>query len=240
MNCSLVCSLRSQFFQSRRHFSSHAKERSTTQRFGITASQLNGLYTQRFNRRDGQAGHLFQGRYKAILVQKEAHLLELSRYVVLNPVRAGMVSRPEQWRWSSHVAVMDDQPAPAWLDTDWLLGQFGRQRNRARQAYQAFVMAGKGVPSPLLATKHQLILGDEDFVARHHQNKAQEELRELSKAHRRSLALPLADYAKEYADRNEAMAQAYKSGAYAMARIAEHFGVHYMTVSRAVRAFESE
>ncbi len=58
--------------------------------------QLNGLYTQRFNRRHGQVGHLFQGRYKAILVQKEAHLLELSRYVVLNPVRAGMVELPEK------------------------------------------------------------------------------------------------------------------------------------------------
>ena len=200
--------------------------------------QLNGLYTQRFNRRHAQVGHLFQGRYKAILVQKEAHLLELSRYVVLNPVRAKMVSRPEQWRWSSHIAVLDHCAAPDWLDTDWLLGQFGRQRNRARQAYEAFVMAGKGASSPLLATRHQLILGDDAFVEQHHQNKAREELRELSKAHRRSLALSLANYAQRYADRNEAMAQAYQSGAYTMAAIAEHFGVHYMTVSRAVRAFE--
>ena len=63
--------------------------------------QLNGQYTQGFNRRHNLAGHLFQGRYKAILVQKEAYLLELSRYVVLNPVRAGMVKRPEEWPWSS-------------------------------------------------------------------------------------------------------------------------------------------
>lgn len=202
--------------------------------------QLNGLYTQRFNRRHRMVGHLFQGRYKAILVQKETHLLELSRYVVLNPVRAKMMSRPEDWRWSSYVAVMDDRVAPAWLDTDWLLRQFGKQRNRARLAYQAFVMAGKGVASPLLATQHQLILGDDAFVAQHHQDKAHEELREMSKAHRRSLALPLADYEQKYSDRNAAMAQAYESGAYTMAQIAEHFGVHYMTVSRAVRALESK
>ena len=202
--------------------------------------QLNGIYTQRFNRRHGQVGHLFQGRYKAILVQKEAHLLELSRYVVLNPVRAKMVSRPEQWRWSSHVAVLDNRAAPDWLDTDWLLGHFGRQRNRARQAYEAFVMAGKGALSPLLATRHQLILGDDAFVEQHHRNEAREELRELSKAHRRSLAPSLANYQKRYAGRNEAMAQAYQSGAYTMAAIAEHFGVHYMTVSRAVRAFEGK
>lgn len=187
----------------------------------------------------GRTVRMVGGTYKAILVQKEAHLLELSRYVVLNPVRAKMVCRPEQWRWSSHVAVLDNCAAPDWLDTDWLLGQFGRQRNRARQAYVAFVMAGIGNPSPLLATRHQLILGDDAYVEQHHQNKAHEELRELSKAHRRTLALSLANYEQRNADRNEAMAQAYQSGAYTMAAIAEHFSVHYMTVSRAVRAFET-
>ena len=146
--------------------------------------QLNGIYTQRFNRRHGMSGHLFQGRYKAILVQKEAHLLELSRYVVLNPVRAKMVARPEDWHWSSYAAYVEDLAFPAWLDTDWLLGQFGRQRRRARLAYQAFVMAGKGLPSPLLATKHQLILGDDAFVEQYRQSKTSEEIKEFSKAHR--------------------------------------------------------
>ena len=200
--------------------------------------QLNGLYTQRFNRRHGMVGHLFQGRFKAILVQKEAHLLELSRYVVLNPVRANMVSRPDDWNWSSYIAVMDDRPSLPWLDNDWLLGQFGKQRSRARQAYRAFVMAGKGLPSPLLATKHQLILGDDAFVEQHHQDKTNEELREFSKAHRRSLALSLSGYEHQFCDRNEAMARAYRSGAYSMKEISEYFKVHYITVSRAVRAFE--
>jgi len=68
--------------------------------------QLKGHYTQRFNRRPGLVGHLFQGRYKAILVQKEAYLLELTRYVVLNPVRAGMVREPQDWPWSSGAAVL--------------------------------------------------------------------------------------------------------------------------------------
>ena len=64
--------------------------------------QMNGLYTQGFNRRHGLVGHLFQGRYKAILVQKEAYLLELSRYVVLNPLRANMVGSLEDWQWSTY------------------------------------------------------------------------------------------------------------------------------------------
>jgi putative transposase len=80
--------------------------------------QLNGLYTQRFNRRHDLVGHLFQGRYKAILVQKETYLLELSRYVVLNPVRAKMVLLPEEWGWSSYVACMDDRFTPhGWIPT---------------------------------------------------------------------------------------------------------------------------
>jgi len=85
-------------------------------------------------------GHLFQGRYKAILVQKEAHLLELSRYVVLNPVRAGMVESPEDWEWGSYPFVISDSFAPEWLDRDWLLGQFGINRATARHAYAKFVL----------------------------------------------------------------------------------------------------
>ena len=199
---------------------------------------LNGLYTQRFNRRHGMVGHLFQGRYKAILIQKEAHLLELARYLVLNPVRAKMVATPDEWPWSSYAFCLQDQFTPKWLDTDWLLGQFGAQRSEARKAYQRFVMEGRGVTSPLLATRHQLILGDDSFVARHHADKLPEQLRELSLAHKRSLARPLSEYQARHADRDEAMAKAYQSGAYTMSEIAAQFSVHYMTVSRAVRKHE--
>ncbi|MGB5611855.1 MAG: transposase, partial [Sedimenticolaceae bacterium] len=83
--------------------------------------QLNGVYTQRFNRRHGLVGHLFQGRFKGILVQRETHLLELARYVVLNPVRAGMVADAAEWHWSSFAAMTGAALAPSWLTTDWLL-----------------------------------------------------------------------------------------------------------------------
>jgi len=199
--------------------------------------QLNGEYTQRFNRRHGLTGHLFQGRYKAILVQKETYLLELSRYVVLNPLRAKMVKSLDRWAWSSYPGTMGQQACPVWLDSDWLLRQFGAQRSRARQKYAEFVLSGKGVPSPLQETRHQLLLGDDDFVARHGQSTTQA-LREYSKAHRRALALPLTHYETGFESRDESMARAYLSGAYTMAQIGAHFGVHYMTVSRAVRKFE--
>jgi REP element-mobilizing transposase RayT len=200
--------------------------------------QLNGIYTQRFNRRHGVVGHLFQGRYKAILIQKEAYLLELTRYVVLNPLRARMVKVLEDWRWSSFPCVMGKETVPSWLNTDWLLSQFGTQRENARQNYYQFIMAGKGLPSPLLNTRHQLLLGDDAFIERHQQSDHSNSLREVSKAQRRALALPLDQYRIDYPVRNEAIAQAYLSGAYTMAEIGHHFGVHYMTVSRVVRKFE--
>jgi transposase-like protein len=87
-------------------------------------------------------------------------------------------------------------------------------------------------------THHQLLLGDDAFVERHRQTKNPEALREVSKAHRRSVALSLDEYRMRHPDNDKAMAQAYLSGAYTMAQIGQHFGVHYMTVSRAVRKRE--
>jgi len=200
--------------------------------------QLNGVYTQRFNRRHGVIGHLFQGRYKAILVQKETYLLALSGYVVLNPVRAGIVKDPKEWEWSSYRATVGDAKTPAWLDGDWLLSQFDSDRSRAITAYRRFVKNGMGMPSPWKEIKHQILLGDEKFAAVLADGQLPQQLREVSKAQRRSLALPLMEYRKRYKQRDEAMARAYASGAYTMAQIGEFFGVHYMTVSRAVRRFE--
>ena len=200
--------------------------------------QLNGHYTQLINRRHGLVGHLFQGRYKAILVQKEAYLLELTRYVVLNPLRARRVRSLDDWPWSSFSYTSGQSAAPAWLDTDWLLGQFGGERSEAVKRYRRFVMAGKDLPSPMAAVRHQLLLGDDEFVQRHQSPLAVKRLREVSKAHRRTVAMTLPQYQAHYTDKDEAMARAYLSGAYTMALIAEHFDVHYMTVSRAVRKIE--
>lgn len=202
--------------------------------------QLNGLYTQRFNRRHGLVGHLFQGRYKAIVVQKEGYLKELARYVVLNPVRAGMVKQPEEWPWSSYrLMVTEEDAPPEWLDIDWLLAGFGRRRNAAIAAYTRFVLDGIRKQSPMEHVKHQLYLGDEAFIEQVQiTTNRQQSLREVSKTQRRALAKPLSAYTSDYPERDEAMARAYLSGAYTMQQIGAHFGVHYMTVSRAVRQFE--
>ena len=79
---------------------------------------LNGVYTQNFNRRHKRVGHVFQGRYKAILVEKDPYLLELSRYVVLNPVRAGMVNDVGEWPWSSYLVMLGQAAGLKRLQTD--------------------------------------------------------------------------------------------------------------------------
>ena len=201
---------------------------------------LNGHYTQLFNRRHVLVGHLFQGRYKAILVQKETYLLELTRYIVLNPLRANMVKSLESWPWSSYPAMIGLAPAPDWFDTDWLLSQFHEQRSQAISAFNNFVLEGLARSSPLARTRHQFLLGDDSFEKCYRKVASSAELREISKAQKRALALPLEDYTTQHPDRNEAMAKAYLSGAYTMAEIGIHFRVHYMTVSRAVRRYESE
>lgn len=84
--------------------------------------QLNGVYAQRYNRRHNRVGHLFQGRYKSALVDKEEYLLELSRYIVSNPVRAGMVEEPGLWRWSSYRATAGYEDPPGFLYTGLMAG----------------------------------------------------------------------------------------------------------------------
>ncbi|HMW57766.1 MAG TPA: addiction module toxin RelE, partial [Accumulibacter sp.] len=106
------------------------------------------------------------------------------------------------------------------------------------RAYVEFLLAGRGLPSPVLEARQQWVLGDRAFVERHCQKGIPEQLREVSKAHRRAVALPLDEYAMRYPERDLAMARAYQSGAYTMAEIGRHYAVHYMTVSRAVRKYE--
>jgi REP element-mobilizing transposase RayT len=200
--------------------------------------QLNGNYTQYFNRRYTLTGHLFQGRYKAILVQRGSHLLELTRYVVLNPVRAGLVSVPDQWRWSSHQDAVGSRTAPAWLDTAWLLGQFNRQRDAAVRAYRSFVAAGIGKESPLKRITNQAILGDAQFVEQFQQGDSVAGLQGISRTQRRILVLPLGNYQVNYPNRDEAIARAYFSTAYSMYQISQHFGVSQSTVRRAIQAWD--
>ena len=126
--------------------------------------EINGVYTQAFNSRHGRVGHVLQGRYKAVLVQRETHLLELSRYVVLNPVDAGMTETAGDWPWSSYRAVMGKASAPDWLAVDETLHMFHAHRGPARRAFARFVADGVNAEDPFDQAPRAGYLGDERFV----------------------------------------------------------------------------
>jgi REP element-mobilizing transposase RayT len=193
---------------------------------------LNGVYTQRFNRRHGRVGHVFQGRFKAILVQKDTHLLELCRYVVLNPVRAGIRRRVEDWPWSSYRATIGRMEKPAWLTTDWVLGQFGRRRGAAIRAYRRFVVEGVGreVWGALVG---RIYFGDERFVRGVQKD---EEIPEVPRVQRRPVRPGLKDLMGRGTPAE--VGRAYVEHGYRLGEIAAHLGVHYSTVSRRLREYE--
>jgi hypothetical protein len=127
------------------------------------------------------------------------------------------------------------------LQVDWLLSQFGSSRQKARETYATFVQDGVGRPSPLKGVQKQVYLGDEDFLMELQQIKNKvRSLDEVPKVGRRQVVKSLQQFREEYPDRNRAMAAAYLSGAFTMKEIGTFFGVHYMTVSRAVKKFLSD
>lgn len=124
---------------------------------------LNGNYSQWFNARHRRVGHLFEGRFKSYVIEKETYLLTVARYIVLNAVRAGLVTHPRLWKWCSYNATAGMAKAPDWLHVDWLLGNFGKKRALAQKAYREFVMAGLE-DDPYKDLEHDLILGSPQFV----------------------------------------------------------------------------
>ena len=197
--------------------------------------QLNGVYTLRFNRRHRRAGHLFQGRYKSILVDKSSYLLELSRYVVLNPVRARMVGSPDEWKWSSYLYTLGAKDSPSWLASDAMLLQFSQNRQEACVRFQVFVAEGLG-HSIWSHLRQQVFLGDDGFIKKQQTliKELDRELSEVPHQQTRSPSKPLPFYEESAKDRNDAICHAWRSGGYSMKAIADYFCVHYSTVSRVV------
>lgn len=199
--------------------------------------QLNGVYTQASNRRHRRVGHLFQGRFKAILVDSDAYLLELTRYIVLNPVRAGMAKKASDWPWSSYRASVGLAPPAPWLAVDGLLAQFAKRRSLAQQRYAQFVAEGINAASPWSNLKGQIFLGDEQFVLRMQARlQSGKDDVQIPIVQRRPPPPPLAEIERHAQDRNAAIVSAYATGGYSYQQLADYFGVHFTTVGKIVRS----
>jgi len=208
--------------------------------------QLNGVYTQFFNRHHKRPGHVFQGRFKAILVDKENHLLELCRYVVLNPVRSRRVEKPEAWQWSSYGATSGLRKIPEFLTADWILGIFNSEKGEAQKQYREFVKEGLNQRSPWDRLKGQILFGDDNFVKKFKELlKDKEEIKEIPRQQRYSSRPSLSELfekgkVKTKTARNKMIHQAHMHYGYSLKQIADHVGLHYTTVSKTVKEVEEK
>jgi putative transposase len=203
--------------------------------------QLNGVYTQYFNRRHKTVGHIFQGRFKAIMVDKESYLLSLCRYVVLNPVRIGVVKGPSQWKWSSYRPTIGEVKRPPFLTVDWVLSQFGNNTSEAVVSYKRFVREGMKEDTPWKEVKGQIFLGTDDFTSQFKGLlKGKERIKEIPRGQRYATRLSLEKllHKRNQGISDEAIYEAYISYGYALKDIAEYVGVHYTTVSRTIKRVE--
>jgi len=201
--------------------------------------QLNGIYTQAFNRKHWKDGHLFKGRYKGILVEKESHLLELCRYVVMNPVRACMVKAPGEYEWSSYLPTLGKRQKQDLLTTEWVLSNFSSSLRKARSEYQQFVKDGiEGKESPWEKLSGQVVLGSETFL-----NKLKdilgekEEIAEIPRIQRfvgrpsLSELFPFNDIQNKE-ERNRLIHEAHIKHGYTLKEISKVLNIHYTTISK--------
>lgn len=198
---------------------------------------LNGIYTQRFNRLHLKVGHVFQGRFKGILVEKESYLLELCRYIVLNPVRANMVATASDWKWSSYRAAICEEQSPNWLSSNNILALFSNDIPSAVKKFQEYVAQGSLNGSPWRRLKHQIYLGSDNFI-KDMQAKIEPEqnLVNFPKTQYLTQPLSLKQYEEQTTNRDDCIATAYNSGLFSMREIGNYFGLHYSRVSRIVKS----
>lgn len=193
--------------------------------------QLNGMYAQTFNARHGRVGHVFGGRYKALLVEGEQHLLNVAAYVVLNPVRAEICTSSADWAWSSYRATAGLERVPEFLAVDWLLSQFGDDLRIAQARYSAFV--GEAALWERAEVRGQIYVGTNAFINRHAPNRP---LREIPRPQWQPLPPPLPEL---FGDLGYAAVEvAHRRYGYPLRTIADHLGVHYSTVGRWLAARE--
>ncbi len=211
---------------------------------------INGAYTTYFNVKRKRAGHLFQGRYKAILVEADKYLMELSSYIHLNPVRVGIVEKPEQYQWSSYRSYTGHSE-PEWLRTGFILGCFAKKPADAQKKYRTFVedRLGKEYESPLTETFGSSILGGADFIdeisALYLKGKEDENIPALRQFTRRPtpeeiMAEAKAAFVDEKLARRASIHLCHKCTGMRLREIGEHFNVRDTGISEASRRFVRE
>lgn len=211
---------------------------------------INGAYTTYFNIKRQSSGHLFQGRYKAIVIDANEYAAELSRYIHLNAIRAGIVDSPEQYRWSSYRCYVGKEKIPKWLKLNFILGYFDKRKSIAKKKYHKFVnvLVDKEYDSPLTGTVASTILGGSDFVKdlkdKYLTSKKRDRnlpaLRELSKASTTEIIKEVNSiFAKDPSlAKKIAIYLCHKHSGRTLKEIGAHFGIGESGVSQTSRRLE--
>jgi putative transposase len=197
--------------------------------------QLNGMYAQFFSRRHDRPGHLFQGRFKAYVVDKDSYLLELARYIALNPVQAGLVKSPEMWKWSSYRKTAGYEKGKAFVHEERILSHFSASVRQARNLFVQFVSEGFDKESPLKKATGELLLGSESFVSQFRDWLRGEMPEEIVHRERYAARPSLEELFKDR-DRDEGIREAVLRRGYRLKEIGAYLGLHYSRVSRIANA----
>ncbi len=202
--------------------------------------QLNGVYTQHYNRRHSEEGSVFKGRFKSVLFEKDSYLLPLCRHVVLNPVRIGSPGVLNSFRWSSHRAMSGGVRKPAYLETNSVLGHFGKREKDSQKKYQSYIKQGIGSESPLDQRSYQVLLGGARFLSEmqpilNGERMAKRGPKQAKR--RRSLNALFKNVSSgTRMERNGLIKKAHVDYSYTLMEIGEHLGLHYTTVSKVVNS----
>jgi REP element-mobilizing transposase RayT len=199
---------------------------------------LNSVYAQKHNERHERVGHLLQGRYHAVIVDKEEYLLEVCRYIVLNPVRAGMVEDPAHYKWSSYLDILNRRKAASFLDTSYVLSLFSQPGRNDADEYKTFVLAGWGID--IWSNLHgSLILGDEEFAQQIQERiggiKSSKGIRKKERfAGRPELLAIFGDNALRNDDRNQRILEAHVKYGYTQREIARYLHLNPSWICRII------
>jgi putative transposase len=205
--------------------------------------ELNGVYAQKLNYIKDSVGHVFQSRYKSILVEKDNYLLELCRYIALNPVRAKIVENPEDWEWSSYRATLGLIKPPKHLSVSWILKNFDEDIEKSKKKYEKFLLEGMGKESPWKELRGRIFLGSKKFIEKHEEELSKKKTeKEITKTERFAVRPDLEEIfenIKTKEKRNNKIYKAYEEYRYSLKEIGDSLKIHYSTVSKIIKKTKS-
>jgi len=202
--------------------------------------QLNGVYTQHFNRRHGLEGPIFHGRFKSVLFEKKNYLLPICRYVVTGPARIERLQNYSTYKWSSYRALAGQVNKPKFLHTTEVLSYFAKRDKDAQRKYRNYIKKGVEAESPLVDRKNQVLLGSSKFLNEmqpilHGERLSKRGPKAVKRRHSLKVLFKKVDD-KSRQERNELIRRAHLEDGYTLMEIGKYLGLHYTTVSKVINA----